>query len=104
LFLLHCADHNRCRSHCTLCSLLYADDTQLRIPCDVMSAIAIAATGTGQLDGMTSNCLNKLNANKIQITWTGTRQLLSKVSMAAVFKGTSYIYICIVIACIGYNM
>ena len=44
----------------------------------------------------------KLNADKTQIMWSGKRQRLSKVSMAAVFiKGHAIIPACSVTCCLG---
>ena len=98
LFLLYCAEVTR-NVHS------YADDTQPYIPCDVTECATASASLSSCIEEleswMTSNRL-KMNADKTQFIWTGSRQQVhAKMNIAAiVLKGHQIVPECCV-ECLG---
>ena len=83
LFLLDIADVTDIVLRSGLNVHSYADDTQLYVHCNAVNCAAEAARLAScieKLDGwMASNRL-KLNADKTQVMWVGTRQQLKKIT------------------------
>jgi hypothetical protein len=82
LFLLYCADVTIIAQRHGVCAHSYADDSQLYVHCstsECTSAITRLTTCMQQLDSwMASNRL-RLNADKTQFIWIGSRQQLKKI-------------------------
>ena len=92
MFLLYTADLFDLIAACGLTAHSYADDTQiyLSVPAiDVSTAVQRFSACVEQIDlWMGSNRL-KLNAEKTQVIWVGTRQQLSKVDITELRLGST---------------
>ena len=86
LILLHCAEVTHIAER-NINVHSYADDTQLYIHCDVTECATASASLSSCIEEleswMTSNRL-KLNADKTQFIWTGSRQQVAKMNIVAI--------------------
>ena len=87
LFLLYCADVTKIADCHGVTAHLYADDTQLYVHCKAVQCAAEAKRLTACIvelnNWMVSNRL-KLNVDKTQFIWIGSRQQLGNVSMVEI--------------------
>ena len=84
LFLLYTAELFDVIATCGLMAHSYADDTQVYITTPATSAansVERFATCVERIDSWMGSNRLKLNADKMQVIWTGTRQQLAKVSI-----------------------
>lgn len=107
LFLLYCADVTYIAHRHGVHAHSYADDTQLYVHCNAADCAIEAERLTAcieELDNwMTSNRL-KLNADKTQIIWIGTRQQLKKVVDADIVLNGHRIAPSPTVTCLGVNI
>jgi len=91
LFLLYTAELFDIIAECSFTCHTYADDTQvvtcvssLSTPaCDHIDAMERLASCIERIRGWMADCHLKLNKEKTQIIWLGTRQQLNKLSTQA---------------------
>ena len=84
LFLLYTAELFDVIADCGLTAHCYADDTQVYISvpaADASAAVQRFATCVERIDAWMGSNRLKLNADKTQVIWTGTRQQLAKINI-----------------------